>query len=227
MRSGASSMDVSVIRASVDSVELISRYVELKRAGSEWEGLCPFHSERSPSFKVNPTKGFCHCFGCGAHHDVIGFLMRIENLPFRDACRQLSGAKPGSNTARVKPKRASLPPERWIPVYPVPDYAPLIAAGIRCPVWNGKRGHVWKILATRADPYRDAAGRLMGYVLRVEFEDGVKITPCVTWCIGRDGTARWCVRPFQSPRPLCGLDELAARPDAPVLVVEGEKCKAI
>ena len=73
-----------------DLVDVISSYVSLKRAGSGYTGLCPFHSEKTPSFHVAPEKGFFHCFGCGAGGDVITFVMRIENLSYPEAVRFLA-----------------------------------------------------------------------------------------------------------------------------------------
>src|SRR3954466_6021608 len=61
------------------------------RAGREWKACCPFHNEKSPSFTVNDDKGFFHCFGCGAHGDVIGFTMRIDNLSFPETVEKLAG----------------------------------------------------------------------------------------------------------------------------------------
>ena len=65
--------------------DVISRYVNLKRAGSNFSGPCPFHSERTPSFTVFPATQSYYCFGCGAGGDVISFIMNIENLPYMDA----------------------------------------------------------------------------------------------------------------------------------------------
>ena len=59
----------------VDIVEVVDRYVKLKRAGANYSACCPFHTEKSPSFTVSPTKQFYHCFGCGAHGTAISFLM--------------------------------------------------------------------------------------------------------------------------------------------------------
>jgi DNA primase len=66
------------------------RRVKLVRAGREWKGCCPFHNEKTPSFYVNDEKGFYHCFGCGAHGDVIRFLTEQEGLPFMEAVTQLA-----------------------------------------------------------------------------------------------------------------------------------------
>lgn len=73
-----------------DLVELIQRYVPLKKSGSEFAACCPFHAERTPSFYVSPRKQFYHCFGCGAHGTAVSFLMEYENLSFPEAIGQLA-----------------------------------------------------------------------------------------------------------------------------------------
>lgn len=78
------------IRARIDIVELVGQFVNLKRAGENWKGLCPFHNERTPSFTVNPKRGIFHCFGCGAGGDAFGFMMRQDRLAFPEAVRALA-----------------------------------------------------------------------------------------------------------------------------------------
>jgi DNA primase len=78
------------IRGRVDLVELISRYVPLKRAGERFKGLCPFHQEKTPSFTVNPKLGIFHCFGCHAGGDAFEFLKRHDRLDFPEAIRALA-----------------------------------------------------------------------------------------------------------------------------------------
>ena len=70
--------------------DVISQYVTLKRAGSNLVGLCPFHSEKSPSFTVFSNEGNFYCFGCGAGGDVITFIRRAENLDYRSALEFLA-----------------------------------------------------------------------------------------------------------------------------------------
>ncbi len=82
---------VEEIKRRIDIVEFISQYVPLKKRGYNYFGLCPFHSEKTPSFSVNPKGNFFHCFGCGASGDVITFLMKIENMDFIDAVKELAG----------------------------------------------------------------------------------------------------------------------------------------
>ncbi len=78
------------IRAAVDIVDLVGRFVNLRKAGVNWKGLCPFHGEKTPSFTVNPKKGIFHCFGCGVGGDVFGFVMRQDRLSFPEAVRALA-----------------------------------------------------------------------------------------------------------------------------------------
>jgi len=80
------------IRARLPISDLVARRVALTRRGREHVGLCPFHKEKTPSFTVNDEKGFFHCFGCGAHGDVIGFVMQADNLAFPEAVERLAQA---------------------------------------------------------------------------------------------------------------------------------------
>ncbi|HQR19470.1 MAG TPA: DNA primase [Burkholderiaceae bacterium] len=76
--------------ARVDIVDVVGRYVQLKKGGQNFLGLCPFHVEKSPSFTVSPSKQFFHCFGCGAHGSAIGFLMEHRGLNYVEAIRELA-----------------------------------------------------------------------------------------------------------------------------------------
>lgn len=74
----------------VDVADVVGRYVQLRKAGANLLGLCPFHNEKSPSFTVSPSKQFYHCFGCGAHGSAIRFLMEHTGANFPEAVRQLA-----------------------------------------------------------------------------------------------------------------------------------------
>lgn len=76
--------------ARVDIVDVVGRHVQLKKGGQNFLGLCPFHSEKSPSFTVSPSKQFFHCFGCGAHGSAIGFLMEHRGQGYVEAIRDLA-----------------------------------------------------------------------------------------------------------------------------------------
>jgi len=82
---------ITQIRQTADIVAVIGQHVQLKKAGRNWKGLCPFHGEKTPSFNVSPDKGFFHCFGCQKHGDVFTFVMELEGKSFVEAAEQLAG----------------------------------------------------------------------------------------------------------------------------------------
>lgn len=81
---------IQQIAAANDIVDVVGSYLQLKRAGSSWRAICPFHAERTPSFHVNPARQGFHCFGCGASGSVFRFVMDYENLDFPEAARRLA-----------------------------------------------------------------------------------------------------------------------------------------
>ncbi len=78
------------VKSRLDIVEAIADYVELKKSGQNYKANCPFHSEKTPSFMVSPGKQIFHCFGCGAGGDILGFVMKYENLSFLEALKLLA-----------------------------------------------------------------------------------------------------------------------------------------
>lgn len=81
---------LQTLLARVDLVEVVGRYVPLRKGGANFVGLCPFHAEKSPSFTVSPSKQFYHCFGCGAHGNAIDFLMAHTGASFPEAVRDFA-----------------------------------------------------------------------------------------------------------------------------------------
>lgn len=98
---------IEEILSRVSIVDVVSRYVRLKKTGKNFVGLCPFHSEKTPSFTVNESKGLFYCFGCSEGGNVISFIMKIENLSFSEALEHL-GEIAGVDLSHLK---KSLPPE--------------------------------------------------------------------------------------------------------------------
>jgi len=104
--------------ARVDIVEIVGRSVELKRAGSTWKGLCPFHGEKSPSFTVSASRQTYHCFGCGVHGNAVGFLIEQHGMGFVEAVRDLAQqaglivpeeeSSPGAREEAVRQKQRQL-----------------------------------------------------------------------------------------------------------------------
>ncbi|MDQ8020630.1 MAG: DNA primase [Moraxellaceae bacterium] len=106
---------IQEVLARVDIVDLIERYVPLKKGGANYMACCPFHNEKSPSFTVSPSKQFYHCFGCGAHGTAVGFLMEYAGMGFPDAIRELAGQvgmtvpeEAGAPTAQERAQTQSL-----------------------------------------------------------------------------------------------------------------------
>ncbi|MGC8605769.1 MAG: DNA primase, partial [Desulfomonilaceae bacterium] len=81
---------IAEVAAATDIVRVISGYVELKKAGKDYRGVCPFHGDKDPSFYVSPQKGIFHCFGCAAGGSVFNFIMRMENVSFVEAVKLLA-----------------------------------------------------------------------------------------------------------------------------------------
>lgn len=220
---GGGRLDFSAIRAANPIADTIARYLELKKQGGEYKARCPFHADRNPSFAIVPRKEKAFCNACGWHGDVIDFIAEFESVETAEAARRLSGGE----LPNERPKLPDLPPDEaddWTPVLPVPSdqaYSP-------AKTYNPRRARFvdWSRIVKRQDAYRDATGALLGYVMRLEI-DGDKLTPTVVYAEHRDGRKAWISGRFPSPRPLQGLDDLASRPNDPVLVVEGEKCRAV
>src|SRR5918995_2071895 len=108
--------DVAAVRAASDIVGVISQHVQLRRVGQRWQGLCPFHSEKTPSFSVNANEAVYYCFGCQARGDVITFVREVEHLGFPEAVEWLgaqAGATPPhshhNETQGPKPRAPALP----------------------------------------------------------------------------------------------------------------------
>ena len=81
---------IDEVLASVNIVDVVSRDVKIRKRGSTYMGLCPFHKEKTPSFSVQPSKGIFHCFGCGTSGNTITFLMKYRNVSFPEALRELA-----------------------------------------------------------------------------------------------------------------------------------------
>jgi DNA primase len=128
MPGGFTQQHLDEIRSRVDIVEIVGQVVKLKKAGENWKGLCPFHTEKTPSFTVNPKRNIYHCFGCGAGGDAFSFLMRQDRVAFPEAVRSLA-------------ERAGVT---------LPD------AGTRSPEVDGKLESLRRVMALAAEFYVSA-----------------------------------------------------------------------
>mgnify|MGYP002577584453 CR=1 FL=1 len=81
---------IDEVRINNDIVDIVSKYIILKRSGRNFSGLCPFHKEKTPSFSVSPDKQIFHCFGCGVGGDVFTFISKIENINYKESIEMLA-----------------------------------------------------------------------------------------------------------------------------------------
>ena len=103
---------VDELRARLSLVDVIGRRVPLVKKGQNYWGCCPFHNEKTPSFSVAEDKGFYHCFGCGAHGDIISFVMNTEHVEYPVAIQELADMA-GLKVPEYKPKSPSSDPEEF------------------------------------------------------------------------------------------------------------------
>jgi putative DNA primase/helicase len=201
-------IDVEAVKAATDLVSVVGNVTPLVKRGSEYVGKCVAHSpDNNPSMYVNVRKGLVHCFSCGFSTDLIGFVQHVYSLDFKGACEWL-GAKPSLSPALSAPPRKTVP-SRITSKPPADAESPNML--IRS---LGPPSKIW--------PYRDSDGQILGYVARYDSEEGKEIR---VWSWGKvgDAPAGWACGHWNAPRPLYGLDRLAARPNDRVVICEGEK----
>ena len=212
--------DLDKIKAENPIAEIVCRSVEMRRRGAELIGLCPFHGERTPSFTVTPEKGKFFCFGCQAAGDVIDFVQKLHNVDLPGACEILGGERePPASTIRMFEPPASI--DLYADLIPQPaDHLPQVGQPLLC--WNPKQAKFSTYHPTAVYPYRTDNGAVIGVVIRFDV-GGKKVTPQLRFVALPDGELTWSLMPFDKPRSLYRLEELAASQDT-VLLVEGEKC---
>jgi putative DNA primase/helicase len=196
-------MTYADLKRNADIVAVIGRHVSLRRVGTEHKGHCPFHNDKKPSFTVNARKGVWACFVCGVGGDVIDFLKK-RGMEHEQIVRELGG------TASVGGGGGSTPAAA-----PARPAASTQITGIRRPKLL-RHPRLGEPVATWE--YHNTAGELWGLVCRFETAEGKQVLPYT--CHNPRG---WQWAGFDEPRPLYNLPELLARPDAPIIITEGEK----
>lgn len=218
-------IDVEELKSRISMVDLATACgVEMKKQGNEYKGLCPFHSESTPSFTVTPSKREAYyCFGCGENGDHLQFLQQLYGTDFPGALSKLQeivGTGTTSGDTRRKSPLVKKPaePELWQHTGPGPDQPAPDTLAVN-------RGGKWVDLPVIASwAYRDTEGRLLSYTCRVEPEPGKKEIIPVTWMTNtKTGSTELRRKSLPEPRSLYGAELLSSNPKANVILVEGEK----
>lgn len=219
-------VDVSRAKSLGRLRELVSADTKLTKTGNEFEGLCPFHKEKSPSFRVFPGRDNnerYHCFGCGVDGDVLDYVMLRYSVSFQEAGKIIAGEDLPVGQ-RPQPRPASEPHDPYKgmkAIVPIPKGTEPINPGERVKIWNPKRGKFTNYVPTSVHLYRTADGGGYGYVLRQDLDNGRKVTPMVQWCSRPDKPDGWSHFTFARPRPMYGIGHIAEKKQ--IVIVEGEK----
>ena len=195
----------------------IGQRLKLKREGREFVCLCPFHQEKTPSFKINDAKGMYYCFGCGAHGDIFDFVQRFHSCNFTTACEYLGGEKIPTGRPPLKLVKPAIEPLRSAPV---PDSHIMFEAGDTITAWKPDDNRTTTYRPDGVWAYTTEAGDLTHYVIRINFDGGKKIFIPLR-PVYRGDDVVWATAHAETPRPMYGLDRLSGTGD--VVIVEGEK----
>jgi putative DNA primase/helicase len=208
-------IDTKSLLGRVNIVDVVQRYVPLKKRGGEFYGVCPFHDDEKESLQVNERKQIFKCFACGDDRiggDAIQFLTLLGRT-FHEACEEINGGTIDREIEidPVASKKYDSGPV-WVPA---PQPWPEIPNGFR----HYSMGEPSKIWA-----YNDADGSVVGYVARFDLDDGSKqVIPLIYAKSDSNPNNQWRWLGLPAPRPLYNLHHLRNNPMATVVVVEGEK----
>lgn len=221
----ADRIDVDELKGRISMVDLVSACgVELKKQGNEYKGLCPFHSERTPSFTVTPAKGEAYyCFGCGEGGDHVQFIQNLYSADFPAALEKLqeivgTGSATGDKRKPRKSTKPTRPEDPWKPMGAGPEVDPPATLSVN------RDGKWLDVPVVGKWAYRDVDGALHGFTCRVEPEPGKKEIIPLTWMVNTEtGATDLRRKSLPEPRLLYGSELLSANPKANVILVEGEK----
>jgi putative DNA primase/helicase len=200
-------IDAEGLLSKVNIVDVIGKYVTLKKRGSEYVGECPFHNDDHASLSVNEKKQIFKCFPCGAGGDAIAFLTAMGRT-FHEACEELNGGKFDQVSPEQRQAQRTKAPQ-WKQLTSGVPMNGMLQTHYR----HGSPSRIWN--------YDNADGSLRGYICRFETPEGKDVLPLIWATDGNRSEWRW--QGFDAPRPLYQLDEITNRPDATIVVVEGEK----
>lgn len=211
--------DLEALRDSNPLSDYIGARLKLKREGREWVASCPFHQEKTPSFKINDAKGLFYCFGCGEHGDIFDFVQKHYRCDFPTACEYLGGTPTPAESARPKLKLVH-PTVEPLRAASVPDSHTPFRAGEPIVAWKPDDNRVITYHPDHVWAYQTVAGALSHYTIRINFENGRKIFVPLR-PVWRGEAVVWATAHMDTPRALYGLERLLQAGE--VFICEGEK----
>ena len=213
-------IDAEKLKQNTDIVEIIGRFVNLKKEGSGFKGCCPFHDEKTPSFNVNPAKQTYKCFGCDVGGDVIEFIEQHQGIEFKAACEYLGAEQTDEKPTPRKKQPDKEPQKKGVPVPLSHDDA---RNHYTTDIIQGMADHMFKATPkklVKAWTYKNENGDVELVAARFEDENGKKSVLSMYW----DGKS---VKMKNYPVLLYNRDRLHNEPEKDVLIVFGEKCAEI
>ena len=202
-------MTAEELKSKTNIVDVIERRVQLKKQGSEFYGICPFHDDHKTSLQVNESKQIFKCFACDTGGDSIEFLTEL-GLTFFEAMEEINGGpiKNGLST-ELKSAKKREPIPQWKYISNPPQETPNILHH-----QHGAPNKIWK--------YHNSTGKVVSYVCRFDLGDGEKIVLPYSFA-ELNGVQKWRFMGIPENRPLYNLHLILENPKATILVVEGEK----
>jgi putative DNA primase/helicase len=200
------------LKQGVDLLAFADKFIAngMRKSGSVYEGLCPFHDESTPSFKIKPGDDHFKCFGCGTSGDIFDLVM-VGGKTFPEAVKEIAQM----NGVDIKPLEAKefkklKEKNQWVPILAeIPHPSPR---------------HYTKGLPVKTYIYKNTNGLIETMVCRFEQPDGKKDTLPFTLCLAGENRTEWRFQRPAAPTTLYGAELLIQHPEATVILVEGEKC---
>jgi putative DNA primase/helicase len=198
-------LDIQKIKEENNIIDIISGFVELKKHGSGYVGLCPFHKEETPSLKVSESKQIFKCFGCGSAGDVVDFVQKFKGVSTNEALSIIDNGQTSTDAPikTIKPKKPV-----WVPVKPKSLPTEIIHSKLGAP------SQIWS--------YKNENSEIISYICRFDVAEGKK--EILPYTYASNGSAEgWRWMGLNTPRPLYNSDLIKLNPNATILIVEGEK----
>lgn len=198
------------IKSENNIIDVISKYVTLKKQGAEHKGICPFHEDKHESLMVNESKQIFSCFACSTKGDVVEFVQKITGTSKKEAIAIFTNEINPEIKTNLKPSKQKKQPSKEYTQIPNPDVEPENFTHYK----HGEPSATWC--------YYNPDGSIHGYAVRFDFDNGEKMV--LPFSYQNDGTTKkWMYKGFEKPRLMYNAHLINDNPEASIVIVEGEK----